>query len=95
MSVNLAVKKSNYVLDIIVQAQAMKLASDNLVLAAAKWSNQFNTGQNAAIVDADLLVSTGTAHMTQAQLNTFWTCQAAIAAAISNNLQSLLAILPQ
>ncbi len=95
MSVNLAVKKTNYVLEIIENAAAAKLANDNLINLFAQWQNQFNTGQNAAIVDADLLVSTGTAHMTQAQLTTFWTYQAAIASATSGNLQGLLAVLPQ
>ncbi len=96
MSVNLAPKKTQYALNIIDAATRAKKANDDLVLLLAQWSNQFNTGQNAAIVDADLAAATGTAHMTQAQLVTFFAgFQAALSTATSGNLQGLLAILPQ
>jgi hypothetical protein len=96
MSVNLAPKKTQYILNCIAQAAAAKAANDALVLLAAEWSNQFNTGQNAALVDADFQIGTGTAHMTAAQLSTFFSgFQTALASATSGNLQGLLAILPQ
>ncbi len=95
MAVNLLPKKTQYALNAIAAAAALKGANDQMVSLLYQWQNQFNTGQNAAITDADLAAATGTAHMTQAQLAQFFSSvQPAVATAVAGQLQALLAVLP-
>jgi hypothetical protein len=88
-------KKMAYVTALVQQAQAAKAANDQLAILAAEYTNQYAAGQAVALVDADFLVGSNT-HLNAAALSTFFSgYQPALAAAHTNNLQALLAVLPQ
>lgn len=89
-------KKTNYIQTVVNQAAAAKAAIDSLAALQLEYANQYATGQTLALVDADFLVSSGTQHLTAAQLSTFFGgYETALASAQSANLQGVLAILPQ
>lgn len=89
-------KKTNFIQTVINQAAIVKAGIDALETLQTEYANQYATGQSLALVDADFLVSGGTAHMTAAQMTTFFSAyEAALATAQSTNLQSVLAVLPQ
>jgi hypothetical protein len=94
MAVNTAAKKSNFISNVVAQMAAAKQASDALVILQAEYANQFATNQSLALVDADFQGTNG--YMTAAQFaQAFAGFQTALAASVSNNLQGLLAVLPQ
>ena len=89
-------KKTNYIQSVINQAAIVKAGIDALVALQTEYANQYAAGQSLALVDADFLVSGGTAHLTAAQLTTFFSgYENALAAAQTANLQGVLAVLPQ
>ena len=94
MTVNTVAKKSDYISNVITQAQAIKTARDALKTLAEQYSNQFGSGQSLALVDGDFVGTN--AYMTAAQFATFFSAvQPAVETAVSANLQGLLAVLPQ
>lgn len=94
MAAVLTTKKTNYLNNVIAQATKLKEAADALAVLKAAWDNEFNTGQSAAIADADCAASGGTQHLTQSIVSSFFSGpNAAVATAITNNLQSLLPVL--
>ncbi len=95
MAAILTTKKTNFLNNVIAQAVALKEANDALVALQLQWANAYNTGQADVIADADCAVSGATQHLTAAILTSFFSGpQAAVATAVSGNLQSLLPVLP-
>lgn len=91
-----ATKKTNFITAVISQAATVKAAIDQLALLQTEYANQYAAGQSLPLVDADFLVSGATAHMTAAQMATFFSgYESAVATAQSANLQAVLAVLPQ
>jgi hypothetical protein len=87
-------KKTQFMNNVIAQAQALHDVNQALVGLQLEWANAFNTGQADAIVDADCAASGGTQQLTAAILASFFSGpQAAVATAVSSNLQSLLPVL--
>ncbi len=94
MAVDTSAKKSNFISNVIVKMEAAKEASDALVALQLEYANQFAAGQSLVLVDADFQGSNS--YMTAAQFaQSFAGFQTALAASVTNNLQGLLAVLPQ
>jgi hypothetical protein len=91
---NLAQKKNSYISSVVAAAQALYAANAALVALQAEYQNEYNTGQSAALVDADFTGNND--YMNQAAMSSFFSGpQASVAAAVAANLQTLLAMLPQ
>jgi hypothetical protein len=95
MSAILTSKKTAFLVNVINAAQALYLANQQLVQLQTQYANAYAAGAADAIVDADCAASGGTQQLTAAIITSFFSGpQAAVATAVSNNLQSLLPVLP-
>ena len=95
MAAILVSKKTAFLVNVINQAQALYNANQALVALQQQYANAYASGQADVISDADCAVSGGTQQLTAAILSSFFGGpQAAVATAVSSNLQSLLPVLP-
>ncbi len=92
MAVNTTAKKSDYISNVAAQARAINEANDALIALARQYANEYGGGQSLALVDADFVGTNS--YMAAAQFATFFSAvQPAVAAAISGQYQSLLAVI--
>jgi hypothetical protein len=95
MAAILTTKKTAFLTNLVNAAQAPYVANQQLVQLQQQYANAYASGMANAIVDADCAVAPNTQQLTAAIITSFFSGpQAAAATAVSNNLQSLLPVLP-
>ncbi len=94
MAVDSSAKKSNFISNVVAQATILNQVNNTLKALQLEYANQFAGGQSLVLADADFVGANG--YMTAAMFSTFFSgCQGAVATAVTNNYQGLLAVLPQ